>query len=160
MTALLGRMVGMSVESARFAIAVLVTALLAGCGGSAGPAPSASAGRPTRQVSAASCAALSPWAQFAGARIVLIGTMVAGATAPFQNQDVLASPARVLVDRYLKGSGPKVLEVDTAVRIAPSGTQVAEDGIAPRAGQRWKIYTSSKRSPYQTSICAGSKRIH
>jgi predicted ATPase len=35
---------------------------------------------------------------------------------------------------------------------------VAEAGIEPRAGQHWRIYTNSKRMPYDTSICDGSRR--
>jgi hypothetical protein len=38
-------------------------------------------------------------------------------------------------------------------------TPVAEDGIEPRAGERWKIYTQSRRQPLATSICAGSVRV-
>jgi hypothetical protein len=31
-----------------------------------------------------------------------------------------------------------------------------QDGIEPIAGQRWKIYTTSKNMPYDTSVCGGS----
>lgn len=138
-----------SVETALIAVALV----LAGCGSAT------ATGDTSTQATTASCAALTRAAQFAGARTVLTGTMLAGATARLGNRTVLASPARVRVSRYLKGTGPRVVRVETAVTITKTGTRVAEDGIAPRAGQRWKIYSISKRSPYQTSICSGSRRL-
>jgi hypothetical protein len=65
-------------------------------------------------------------------------------------------PARFRVVRYLKGSGPAVVTVQTAVASRGNATVYGEDGIAPAAGQRWKIYTPSLHAPYQTSICNGS----
>ena len=115
---------------------------------------------PTAQVFGASCAGLRPAQQLAGATVVLIGTMLPGATVSGGNQSVLASPARVRVIRYLKGRGPRMVRVETADTRVHGGIRTAEDGITPGAGQRWKIYSSSKRSPYQTSICAGSRQVN
>jgi len=69
---------------------------------------------------------------------------------------VLASPARFRVVRYLKGSGPRVVTVATALSGRGDAVTADEDGIEPRAGQRWTIYTTSLRMPYASSICGGS----
>ena len=50
------------------------------------------------------------------------------------------------------------MSVVTAVTASGNSIRVSEDGIKPSASQRWKIYSESKRSPLDTSICAGSKR--
>jgi hypothetical protein len=128
-----------------------VSLFLAGCGATQVAAVS------VRETGvAASCAALSPAAQFAGARRVFVGEMLAGPTARMGSRQVLAAPARMRVARYLKGHGPRTVTVDTAVTVDRHGITVAEDGIEPRAGQRWKIFTNSRHQPFDTSICAGS----
>jgi hypothetical protein len=141
-----------------FALLVIagVSSLLGACGGASVASHSAV---PAAQVSAASCAGLSPAKQVADARVVIVGKMLPGVTLSYGNQRVLASPARVRVLRYLKGRGPKSVRVETAVTRMPGGIQTAEDGITPAAGQLWKIYSASKRSPYQTATCAGSQEI-
>ena len=104
----------------------------------------------------ASCVGLSPTAQFAMARLVFVGRMLPGPTIGGDSRGVLGSPATMHVDRYLKGHGPATVRVDTAARIERNGIAGIEDGIEPHAGQRWKIYTTSRRQPFATSICAGS----
>jgi hypothetical protein len=69
---------------------------------------------------------------------------------------VLTSPARVRVVQWLKDSGPPVVTVATGATRNSAGVAESEDGIMPRAGQRWVIYATSKQMPYQTSICSGS----
>ena len=129
--------------AARMAMILLSAAvLIVACGGS------------SHGSSGASCAALSPAQYFARARVVFVGIMLTGRTADVGGVSVLVSPARVRVARYLKGGGPGVVTVATGVT---SGNVVKQDGIEPQAGQPWKIYTLSGRSPYQTSICDGSK---
>lgn len=124
---------------------------LAGCGTAVAqqPAIGPPAGAP-------SCAGLSRAQQLARARLVFDGVMLPGVTV---RTGVLASPARVRVERYLKGHGPAIVMVSTAVTLGSGATGVAEDGIAPRAGERWRIYTTSRRQPFGTSICAGSRRL-
>ena len=63
------------------------------------------------------------------------------------------------VERYLKGHGPRTVTVETAATITGQGIRFAEDGIEPRAGERWKIYTVSRRRPFATSMCAGSAPV-
>jgi hypothetical protein len=90
------------------------------------------------------------------ARIAFIGRMMPGRTVDFGDHQVLLSPAKVRVSRYLKGDGPNVVRVTTGARSAHAG---GEDGIEPRAGQLWLIYSASTTSPYTTTICAGSRRL-
>jgi hypothetical protein len=130
--------------------------LVAGCGSAR-----VVAAVPAREtVSAASCAAVSPARQFADARLVFVGTMLPGPATVIDGRRVLVSPARLRVRRYLKGHGPKTVRVMTAVSlIGNNSTAVAEDGIEPRAGERWKIFATSRRQPFDTSICTGSARV-
>lgn len=92
----------------------------------------------------------------AGAKVAFIGVMLPGATVKTGSGNVLVSPAKARVVRYLKGTGPSVVTIQTGVRKGGSGAITNEDGIEPVAGQRWKIYSSSGRIPYQTSVCMGS----
>ena len=124
---------------------------LSGCGAGA------VADGPVRETGvAASCAALSPAAQFAAARRVFVGSMLPGRTTLLDGRRLLASPARMHVTRYLKGRGPSEVTVVTGVTLDSHGVTMAEDGIEPRPGERWKIYTDSRAQPFDTSICAGS----
>ncbi len=107
----------------------------------------------------ASCAVISPAAQFASAQLVFVGVMLPGPTVRVGGRRVLGSPARMRVTRYLKAHGPRTVRVDTAVTIDSHGITGAEDGIEPQAGQRWKVYTQSRHQPFDTSICAGSVRV-
>lgn len=127
-------------------LGALLAVTVAACGSSASPGHS----------SAGSCAAGSPSAYFAAARMVFIGILQPGPVVSTGQGSVLASPARVRVVRYLRGNGPAVVTVRTGVTRSGSGNVTSEDGIQPRAGQRWKIYTTSRLMPYQTSICEGS----
>lgn len=131
--------------------------LVVGCG--TAQATSTAAPRTTVTGVAASCAAVSPAEQFAGARLVFVGVMLPGPTTRLGSRPVLGSPARMRVERYLKGHGPGTVRVDTAVRIESDAIGVGEDGIEPRAGQRWKIFTESRRQPFNTSICSGSRQV-
>lgn len=78
---------------------------------------------------------------------------------PATHNGVLGSPARMRVERYLKGHRPRVVRINTALTIESDAIAVREDGIEPRAGQRWKIYTRSRHQPFDTSICLGSTRV-
>jgi hypothetical protein len=126
--------------------------LVAGCGSAQVAATPA---RDTTGV-AASCAAVSPAEQFRMARRVFVGVMLPGPTA---EAGVLGSPARMRVERYLKGHGPRIVRVETALRIEPGGVAGGSEGIFPKAGERWKIYTDSRRQPFATSVCGGSRRV-
>lgn len=83
---------------------------------------------------AGECGAARPSAHQMPARVVFVGVMLSGPTAHTRSGDVLISPARMRVDRYLKGSGPKTVRVRTALQHTRSGTTVNADGIQPHAG--------------------------
>jgi hypothetical protein len=84
--------------------------------------------------------------------------MLAGPTAAANGRPILLSPARVRVGRYLKGHGPPIVKVRTAIARTATGYTEGEDRIIPVAGQRWIIYSDRSRQPLATSICAGSRR--
>jgi hypothetical protein len=152
----------------RAAVISLAGVMLAACANAAGPAngttgPAKGTAGPAKGTSgtaagaAGVCAAMSASAYLAGARAVFIGTALGGPAAEAGSAGaVLLSPARFRVIRYLKGSGPRVVTVQTALTSQGSVMADSEDGIQPRAGQRWKIYTTSLHMPYLTSICGGS----
>ena len=87
---------------------------------------------------------------------MFVGRARPGPTAHLDGRNVLISPARFRVERYIKGDGPTKLRVFTAVR---ANGAVAEDGIEPQAGESWRIYTTSKHGPYDTNICLGSRQL-
>lgn len=99
-----------------------------------------------------SCAAVSAAAHLERARTVFIATALPGPA----HGAVLVSPARFRVVSYLKGSGPREVTVQTALSVQGDTVTAAEDGIEPRAGQRWRIYTTSAHMPYEASDCGGS----
>jgi hypothetical protein len=105
---------------------------------------------------AASCAASTPGQELRAARVVFTGVMLPG---PADGTGELLSPARVRVSRYLKGHGPSVVRVQTAIQRSGNGYEENSEGINPHAGQRWKIYSSSAHRPYPTSDCDGSRLI-
>jgi hypothetical protein len=147
-----------SPRAAAVSLGVLAALSVGGCAAASPAAPPTgpASSRTIVQGTAASCAGLTPSQRFAAAKVVFDGTMLSGATVPSAN-GILASPARVRVEHYLQGSGPAVVTVQTAIKnLRSRGTRVSEDGIRPRAGERWRIYASSASEPYSTSICLGS----
>jgi len=136
------------------ALSLLAAAALAATGLTACGSPGG-----TQSSEGASCAAESPSVQFASAQIVFVGVMLPGPAVQMGQGDVLTSPARVRVERYLKGGGPPVVTVITGVTSNASGVTVAGEGIQATAGQRWKIYTTSSTMPYDTSVCGGSAPV-
>lgn len=86
-------------------------------------------------------------------------TMLAGPVKLLASARVLSSPARVRVTRYLKGHGPRTVQVQTAVTPSANGVTVNADGIQPQAGQHWRIYSDRSRQPFPTSVCAGSRPL-
>jgi hypothetical protein len=136
-----------SLRLTALALGPLLTVTVVACGGAAHSGGS----------SAGSCAGGSPSARFAAAQIVFTGTILSGPTISTGQGNVLLSPARVRVVHYVKGSGPAVVTVITAD--TRGGTVTNAEGIRPQAGQNWKIYTTSRSMPYQTSVCAGSMSL-
>lgn len=109
--------------------------------------------------SSASCAGLSRAQEMKHARVVIEGIMLSGPTVSIGSSRVLMSPARVHVLRYLKGDGPSVVRIQTGVSRRGTDVTVTEDGIQPRTGERWKLYSSGHSEPFTTSLCGGSHRL-
>ncbi len=138
--------------------------MLAACGSAhptmaSGPATSVAAAALPVSGSSASCAGLTRAQQFKTARVVFVGVMLPGHLVGVADDTQLSSPAQVRVSHYLKGRGPSTVRVLTAVKRSGKGYRFAEDGIQPRPGQHWEIYTSSTHRPYSTSICGGSRIV-
>lgn len=127
------------------ALSILAVTTIATCG------TSVSSG------SGASCAApASPGAYLTSARVAFVGVMLPGPTVRTGPGDVLSSPARVRVEVYLKGGGPRIVTVVTGVTKTGDEVTGNSEDIMPLAGQRWRIYATTKTMPYDTSVCAGS----
>jgi hypothetical protein len=105
---------------------------------------------------AASCAYFTQPGYLAMARVVFVGTMLPGRTINGPH-GLLVSPARVRVARYLKGTGPAVVTVETAV--SPSGDGMSGEGIMASPGQTWKVYSASGHPPFATGVCSGSHLV-
>ncbi|MFL5824549.1 MAG: hypothetical protein ACJ764_14030 [Solirubrobacteraceae bacterium] len=125
----------------------------------AGVAAGSTAAR-TPGASAASCAAQTRAQEFRAARVVFVGVMLSGPSTPKDGRGELLSPARVRVTRYLKSHGPSTVRVQTGISRTDDGSYVGNsEGIYPRAGQHWKIYSRSTHRPYATSVCDGSRQV-
>lgn len=135
--------------------------VLAGCGvATAGSSPGAAGVDGTLTSSAASCAGGTGAQERAHARLIFDAIALSGRSAP--QSGTLLSPARFRVSRYLKGHGPTVVMVQTAVTAGARDGEYteAEDGLRPHVGQRWRIYGQRTRSGViTTTICAGSRRL-
>jgi hypothetical protein len=141
-------------SKALIAVVGAATVLLSGCGTETG------AGDPNLMTGTeASCVGLTPARQNAEARLVVLASALAGPTVGSGPRSVLLSPARMRIIRYLKGHGPRIIKVQTAVTKHGASVTEVEDAIAPVAGQRWKLFLTGRRAPYRTSTCAGGKRI-
>ncbi len=155
------RFVAVKAKRGRWVVAGAITSAVAACGattsastpGAQIPPPAA-----TTQLSAGSCAGSSASEQFARAKVVILGTMLPGPALTFGPRRLLTSPARMRVLRYLKGGGSRIIRVVTAVTASGNTVRESEDAIMPTAGERWKIFSDSRRSPLATSVCAGSAR--
>jgi hypothetical protein len=141
---------------ARYSGVIAIAVLACSCGSSAGAAQPASG--VTRAV-AASCVGLTARQEYRSARLVFDGRMLAGATVGAGGHRVLSSPARVTVSRYLKGHGPRIVRVQTALTATSNGVTENSEGIMPRVGERWRIFTDRSRQPLPTSDCNGSRRL-
>ena len=136
----------------KFLVVPAAVSLIAACGGSTG-SPRLIGG------SGGSCAALSRAQQMKAASVVFDGTMLSGQTVRVGSTSALTSPARIRVYRYLKGHGPTIVKIQTAVARRATGVAVGEDGVLATAGERWRIYAVGHSQALATSICSGSHRL-
>lgn len=112
----------------------------------------AAAGAILATAARASCIPMSPVEQRARADVIFDGVAVQGPTA--------TGVQRFRVTRYLKGSGPRVVRVQTGyVRRADGSGSVTSVSVVAAKGQRWRIFArGSARKVLRTSICDGSRR--
>lgn len=109
-----------------------------------------SAARPAH---ACSCAAITPAQAVAGADVVAIGKVVRLTTAEAES----LSPdedATVLVERYLKGDGPREISVDDPPSSASCGIFEAES-----LGKRYLLFLTGDASPFETNLCSRSTEL-
>jgi len=102
-------------------------------------------------VARAMCLPATDAERFAAADIVFEGLVVQGHYSP--------APLKVL--RYIKGSGPKELSIETGNVRNPDGTMTSTSvGITPRRGETWLIFgLGTRKGAVITSSCAGSRRL-
>jgi len=139
----------------------LCCSVVAGCGSANGDSGSRASGVDAALTSsAASCAGQSAAQDRAHAHLIFDATTLPGPSDP--RSRTLLSPAHFTVSRYLKGHGPTVVRVQTAVTPGPRSGEYSyvEDNLQPRAGQRWLIYGQrTRRGVITASICSGSHQI-
>ncbi len=107
----------------------------------------------------AACAAGSQAQDLESADVVFEGRSLRGSQA---GDGTLLSPARFEVTDLLKGEAPDVVEVTTGTSSQGDGLVMAmSEGIAPRAGETWRIYAmhAGSDAPLDTSVCSGSVRL-
>lgn len=101
----------------------------------------------------ASCMPLTPAQQRAAASVIFDGVALEGPTA--------TGIQRFRVTRYLKGSGPTVVRVQTGNKRGPNGqVSVTSVSIAVGRGQKWRIFgQGSARKVLSTNVCLGSRKL-
>jgi LPXTG-motif cell wall-anchored protein len=104
-----------------------------------------------------SCVKMTPKEQSELAEVVFEGVALTGPAV----DGVLVTPAHFRITRYLKGDGPDVRLVATALRRSAHGSiGHLSVGILPGAGQHWRIFGANTRGGVLgTSICSGSGPI-
>lgn len=107
----------------------------------------------------ASCVRGTTAQYLAAAKIAFEGVILRGPVLNTAEGAMQVSPARVRVTLYLKGNGPKIVTVKTALERSGEGLITDAEGITPKVGQHWIIYAVTGTAPFSTSVCAGSKPI-
>jgi hypothetical protein len=106
----------------------------------------------------ASCIKATPEQKSDFAETVFEGVALPGPAV----DGVLITPARFQVSRYLKGDGPDVRLVATALQRSARGSiGYGSEGILPGAGEHWRIFAGPafRGKTLGTSICSGSGPI-
>jgi len=63
------------------------------------------------------------------------------------------------VTRYLKGSGPQMVRVNTGYKKGSNGAMITSVSVVVNRGQKWRIYgQGSPRKVVSTTVCDGSRR--
>lgn len=101
----------------------------------------------------ASCIPSSPTQQRARASVIFDGVALEGPTR--------TGVQRFRVTRYLKGSGPGIVRVNTGRIKRPDGTgSVASVSLIVERNERWRIFGRvSPKKILQSNACDGSRKL-
>lgn len=107
----------------------------------------------------AACAAIPGYEPFRDSRAVAEGVLL----GPSRN-GVLFSPARLVVARYLKGSGRRVLPVGTigsqiSPFFSPLSRGISSESFPVRPGQTWRTFFDRPSSLFLGSACSSDSPI-
>lgn len=118
---------------------LLVFLIAAGAGSVARPAAASCVGQTTDQ-------------QFAGADVIFEGVALDGPTA--------TGIERFHVLRYVKSSGPQLIQVDTGRRVQGPLFVFSTTSITATPGETWRIYAKHLAAGlFRTDLCLGSRRL-
>jgi hypothetical protein len=101
----------------------------------------------------ASCVPMTAAEQRARADVIFNGVALQGPTS--------TGIQRFRVTRYLKGSGPRIVRVNTGNIRRPDGSGTTTSvSLVVRRGERWRIYgRGSARRVVRSNLCDGSRRL-
>jgi hypothetical protein len=101
----------------------------------------------------ASCIPTTAAQQRARADVIFNGVALNGPTA--------TGVQRFRVTRYLKGSGPRIVRVNTGTIRRPDGSgSTTSVSLFVRRSERWRIFArGSARRVLQTNQCDGSRKL-
>jgi hypothetical protein len=95
---------------------------------------------------------MTPAQQRAQAKVIFDGIALEGLTP--------TGVQRFRVTRYVKGSGPDVVRVQTGSKKGPNGTTVSSVSIVVARGEKWRIFgLDSARKVVSTNVCLGSRKL-
>jgi hypothetical protein len=101
------------------------------------------------------CAPHSPAGSFMRAEVVFTGRALEGPNV----QGMLTDPVRFTVAEYQKGSGPRIIQVETGTTGSGNLLGMSSVGLTARAGARFQIFGKVEDGVVKTSSCAGSRAL-
>ncbi|HLF99825.1 MAG TPA: hypothetical protein VI916_05095 [Acidimicrobiia bacterium] len=100
----------------------------------------------------------TPTTKAAAGTVAFVGEALDGIADPSSGE--LISPATFRVERWTTGDGPDEVRVQTGITLDGTLIQRSSIGIAPRAGERWRIRGRANADGIlETSTCDGSERV-
>jgi hypothetical protein len=100
----------------------------------------------------ASCIPMTAAQQRARAPVIFDGVALDGPNA--------TGIQRFRTTRYLKGSGPSVVRVQTGYKLGPNGAgSITSVSLVVKRGERWRIFArGSARRVLESNVCDGSRK--
>jgi hypothetical protein len=100
----------------------------------------------------ASCVPFTQAQQRARADVIFDGIALEGPTR--------TGIQRFKVTRYLKGSGPRIVRVNTGYAKRPNGSVITSVSLFVKRNERWRIFArGSAKNVLQSSVCDGSRKL-